>query len=59
MISVSGSDKVILNYITLTDTIEFYVIIRGTAKEIIQKYQQQIGCPSMPPYYALGIFAGS
>ena len=59
MISVSGSDKVILNYITLTDTIEFYVIIRGTAKEIIQKYQHQIGFPSMPPYYALGIFAGS
>lgn len=33
--------------------------MRGTAKQIIQKYQHQLGFPSLPPYYALGIFTGS
>ena len=59
LISVPGKDKVILNYITLGDQIEFYVIMRGSAKAIIQRYQHNIGYPSLPPYYALGIFTGS
>jgi alpha-glucosidase (family GH31 glycosyl hydrolase) len=59
LISVEGKDEVILNYITMGDQIEFYVIMRGTAKAIIQKYQHQLGFPALPPYYALGIFTGS
>jgi alpha-glucosidase (family GH31 glycosyl hydrolase) len=39
--------------------IELYVVMRGTAKDIIQKYQHQLGFPSLPPYYALGIYTGS
>jgi alpha-glucosidase (family GH31 glycosyl hydrolase) len=58
-VSVEGSDQVILNYITLSDTIEFYMYMRGSAQEIIQRYQHDLGFPSMPPYFALGIFAGS
>jgi alpha-glucosidase (family GH31 glycosyl hydrolase) len=59
IVSVEGTDQVILNYITLADTIEFYIIMRGSAKDIISLYQHDIGFPKMPPYYALGIFAGS
>jgi len=33
--------------------------MRGSPKFIIQKYQHDIGFPSLPPYYALGIFTGS
>lgn len=59
VIAVPDSDKVILNYITLGDQIEFYVTMRGSAKDILQKYQHAIGYPSLPPYYALGIYTGS
>lgn len=34
-------------------------MMRGSAKFIIQKYQHQIGYPSLPPYHALGIYTGS
>lgn len=59
IISVADKDEVILNYITMGDNIEFYVIMRGTAKAIIKWYQHQLGYPSLPPFYALGIFTGS
>lgn len=35
LVSVPGSDQVILNYITLSDTIEFNMIMRGSAFDII------------------------
>lgn len=44
---------------TMTDNIEMYATIKGSAKEIISWYQHQIGFPSLPPFYALGIFTGS
>jgi len=59
LVSVPGKDEVILNYITLGDQIEFYVLMRGTPQEIIANYQHQIGYPSLPPYFQLGIFAGA
>jgi lysosomal alpha-glucosidase len=43
-----------LSYITTGGSIEIYVILRGSAKEIIKKYQSIIGFPNMPPYWALG-----
>lgn len=36
-----------------------YVIMRGTANEIISKYHGIIGYSKMPPYFALGLFQGS
>lgn len=39
LISVADKDSVILNYITMGDQIEFYVIMRGTAEAIIKWYQ--------------------
>ena len=59
VISVQNTDKIILNYITTGANIEFYIYMRGTAKQIIQKYQHDIGFPALPPYYSLGIFTGS
>jgi len=59
VINVQDSNKIILNYITTGGNIEFYVYMRGTPKFIIQKYQHDIGYPSLPPYYSLGIFTGS
>lgn len=52
-------NQVVLNYITLGGQIEMYVIMRGTANEIISKYHALIGYSQMPPYYALGVFQGS
>lgn len=59
LVSVTGSDQVILNYITLSDTIEFNMIMRGSAFDIIQRFQHDLFFPSMPPYFALGTFVGS
>lgn len=49
----------ILNYITLSDQIEMFIIQRGSAQDIIKRYQHDIGYPQMPSFFALGIFAGS
>ncbi len=49
----------VVNYITLGGVIEFYMIMRGSAQEIISRYHNLVGMPMMPPYYALGVFHGS
>jgi len=59
VVKVANSSNVILNYLTMSDQMEMYIIMRGSAKFIIQKYQHQIGRPALPPFYALGIYTGS
>jgi alpha-glucosidase (family GH31 glycosyl hydrolase) len=54
-----NSTKMVLNYITVGGALEFYVLIRGSAQDIISRYQGLVGMPMMPPYYALGVWHGS
>jgi alpha-glucosidase (family GH31 glycosyl hydrolase) len=58
-LSSTSHDNIELDIVTHCDIVEFYVIMRGTAKAIIKWYQHQLGYPSLPPFYALGIFTGS
>jgi alpha-glucosidase (family GH31 glycosyl hydrolase) len=43
-----------LSYITTGGSIEIYVMLRGSAKEIIKRYHEIIGKPNLPPLWALG-----
>ena len=54
-----NSTKMVVNYITIGGSLEFYVFMRGTAQDIIQRYHNLVGRPMMPPYYALGVYHGS
>jgi alpha-glucosidase (family GH31 glycosyl hydrolase) len=54
-----NSTKMVINYITIGGALEFYVFLRGSAQDIISRYQGLVGMPMMPPYYALGVFHGS
>lgn len=54
-----NSTKMVVNYITLGSVLEFYVLLRGSAQEVIARYHSLVGMPMMPPYYALGVFHGS
>lgn len=54
-----NSTKMVLNYITIGGGLEFYVFLRGSAQDIISRYQNLVGMPMMPPYYALGMWHGS
>lgn len=55
----SDQDKWILSYITTGSNIDITFFFRGSAKEIIQQYQDFIGHPRMPPFWALGWHASS
>ena len=35
-----------------------YFIFEGSAKQIISRYHKIVGYPSLPPFYALGFYAG-
>lgn len=59
IVKFTNSTKMVVNYITLGGILEFYVIMRGSAQEIISRYHNLVGMPMMPPYYALGVFHGS
>ena len=59
VVKFTNSSRMVLNYITIGGSLEFYVFMRGSAQEIIQQYHGLIGNPLMPPYYALGVFHGS
>ena len=43
-----------LSYITTGGNIELYMFMHGSAKAVIQQYQQIIGTPVLPPLWALG-----
>ena len=51
--------KATLSYITTGGELEVYFFFKGTAKQIIQQYQQLVGLPSLPPFWALGWHAAS
>lgn len=55
VINYKTNGETTLSYITTGGSIEIYVMLRGTAKEIIQQYQQIIGLPNLPPLWALGM----
>ena len=59
VIKYYNSTKMVVNYITIRGVMEFFVIMRGTAQEVISRYHTLVGMPMLPPYYALGVFHGS
>ncbi len=59
VVKYTNSTKMVVNYITVGGALEFYVFLRGTAQEIVQRYHNLVGTPMMPPYYSLGVFHGS
>jgi alpha-glucosidase (family GH31 glycosyl hydrolase) len=56
VIHFEGYEESVVNFITLGGHIEVYFIIRGTASEILARYQATVGKSEVPPYYALGLF---
>lgn len=54
---VEGSN--ILSYVTTGGNLDINFFLRGSAKEVIAAYQQFIGLPQLPPFWALGWHAGS
>lgn len=48
-----------LSYITTGGAIEVFFFWKGSAKSIVQQFQQLIGTPQLPPIYALGWHIGS
>lgn len=44
----------ILSYITTGGNLDINFFFKGSAKEIIANYQQFIGLPKLPPFWALG-----
>lgn len=49
----------VLSYITTGGVIDVYFMMKGSAKEVIRMYQNIIGKPSLPPFWALGWHSAS
>lgn len=58
IISYQEGQKV-LSYVTTGGNLDINFFGRGTAKEVISNYQQFIGLPKLPPFWALGWHATS
>ena len=48
-----------LTYVTTGGELEMYFFTKGSAKQIIKAYQNMIGKPQLPPFWALGWHAAS
>ena len=48
-----------LSYITTGGIIEIYFMLKASPKELIKRYQNIIGLPSLPPFWALGWHSAS
>ena len=42
------------NLHVITGVLDFYIFVGSSPDDIIQMYQEVIGRPAMPPYWALG-----
>ena len=54
IITHKNNTEATISYITTGGHIEIYFFLKDTAKGIIKAYQQFIGKPSLPPFWALG-----
>lgn len=54
-----NDSKSLFSYITTGGQIEIYFMFKGSAKTIIQKYQNIVGKPSLPPMWTLGWHASA
>lgn len=52
-------DEHVLSYITTGGNLDINFFMRGSAKEVIASYQEFIGKPQLPPFWALGWHASS
>ena len=46
--------KTILSYITTGGNLDINFFFKGSAKDVIARYQRFIGLPSLPPLWAMG-----
>jgi alpha-glucosidase len=59
IVQYKDEGKSVLSFISTGGNIEMYFFWKGTAKQIIQQYQNFIGKPNLPPFWSLGWHAGS
>ena len=59
VIRYTDGGKAVLSYISTGGNIEIYFMQKASAKEIIASYQNIVGKPSLPPFWALGWHASS
>ena len=53
-INFSSSDKSVITYRTVGGMLDIYYFMAGTADEVIQNYNNLIGKPTLPPFWAMG-----
>jgi alpha-glucosidase (family GH31 glycosyl hydrolase) len=53
-IKFSNTGKSIITYRTVGGMLDIYYFMAGTADEVIQNYNNLVGKPSLPPFWALG-----
>jgi alpha-glucosidase len=54
VIRYTEDDKALLSYISTGGQVEIYFIMKGSAKDVIKRYQNLVGKPSLPPLWSLG-----
>lgn len=54
-----NTTKHIISYVTTGGNLDISFFFHGSAKEIIAAYQNFIGLPQLPPFYALGWHVGT
>lgn len=54
VIQYKDEDEALLSFITTGGQLEIYFMFKGSAKQIIQAYQNIVGKPSLPPLWAMG-----
>ena len=54
VLKFTGDSTSTLSFISIGGDIEIYFMFKGTPKQIIKQYQNIIGLPSLPPFWALG-----
>lgn len=59
VVQYTGDSETRFSYITTGGQLEVYFFFKGTAKQIIQRYQQLIGKAQLPPFWALGWHAAA
>lgn len=59
IIKYTTDNDVILSYITTGGNLDINFFMRGSAKEVIANYQQFIGLPHLPPFWAMGWHSAS
>ena len=58
-IRFSDSGKSVITYRTVGGMLDIYYFMAGTADEVIQNYNNLVGKPNLPPFWAMGFHQSS